>query len=78
MDQIEEDEVLIENEAGFGCLGDSRELASKSGETHLFGYRLAEELAGISAYEQKYLQIDAFVKVVPDAAFYNQHQLQLS
>jgi hypothetical protein len=81
MDQIEEDEVLIENEAGFGCLGDSRELAySDLGETDLFGYQLAEELGsyGYSYDRSTYRSMRLCEEVIYDAAFYNQHRLQLA
>lgn len=81
MDQIEEDEVLIENEAGFGCLGDSRELAfSDLGETDLFGYQLAEELGsyGYSYDRSTYRSMRLCEEVIYDAAFYNQHRLLLA
>lgn len=81
MDQIEEDEVLIENEAGFGCLGDSRELAySDLGETDLFGYQLAEELEsyGYSYDRSTYRTMRLCEEIIYDDAFYNQHRLLLA
>lgn len=81
MDQIEEDEVLIENEAGFGCLGDSRDQAySDLGETDLFGYQLAEELEsyGYSYDRSTYRSMRLCEEVIYDDAFYNRHRLLLA
>lgn len=81
MDQIEKDDVLIENEAGFGRLDDAREQHySDLGDTDLFDQQLIAELEfyGYSFDRSAFRSMRCCEDVIYDDAFYNQHRILLA
>jgi hypothetical protein len=81
MDQIEKDDVLVENEAGFGRLDEAREQHySDLGDTDLFDHQLIAELEfyGYSFDRSAFRAMQCCEDVIYDDAFYNQHRILLA
>lgn len=81
MDQIEEDGVLFEYEAGFGSLREARDLHfSDIGETDMFHKQLLSDLEcyGYSLDRSEYRPMRICEDIMYDAAHYNQHRILLA
>lgn len=81
MDQIEEDGVLFEYEAGFGSLREARDLHfSDLGETDMFHNQLLSDLEfyGYSLDRTEYRPMRVCEDIMYDASHYNQHRILLA
>lgn len=81
MDQIEEDGVLFEYEAGFGSLREARDLHfSDLGETDMFHKQLISDLDfyGYSLDRSEYRPMRICEDIMYDASHYNQHRILLA